>query len=105
MALALGPVLTAPIAAATRERGEAVAASQVPAAVKATAEKEAKGGPLGQFTKETEKGKTFYEVKIQKNGTQRYVHSSPEGKVLKRESAKREARTEARAQKKESGTK
>jgi hypothetical protein len=71
-----------------------VSMDQVPAPVKATIDKEAKGGAtVGTVTQETDKkGKTYYEVQIDKGGKQRYVNISPEGKVLKRESAKKEAK-------------
>jgi hypothetical protein len=66
---------------------------QVPAPVQAALERAAKGGTIGTVTQETDKkGKVFYEAEIDKNGKKRFVHVSPEGKILKRESAKREAR-------------
>ena len=43
------------------------------------------------MTQEAAKGKTFYEAEITKDGKQRFVHVSQDGKVIKRESAKREA--------------
>src|SRR5262245_59451850 len=63
-----------------------MALDQVPAPVKATFEKEAKGGTIGDVVKETEKGKTFYEARITHNGKDMYVHVREDGKVLKRES-------------------
>ena len=69
---------------------------QVPAPVKATMEKEAKGGTIADVTKETEKGKTFYEAHIMKDGKDRYVNVREDGKVLKRESAKKEAKEDAK---------
>ena len=75
---------------------------QVPPAVKATFEKEAKGGTIGQVVKETQKGKTFYEAHITKtDGKDMFVHVREDGKVLKRESAKKEAKEEAKEAKKE----
>ena len=67
---------------------------QVPAPVKATLEKEAKGGTVGDISHETNaKGKMYYEAEIHRtNGKDRYVSVAPDGKVLKRESAKKEAR-------------
>ena len=84
IALAFGPVFApAPadarsprMAAATGEKEAPMSMDQVPAAVKSAAEKEAKGGTLGSVVKETEKGKTFYEVEISKDGKNRYVHIS-----------------------------
>lgn len=98
-ALLGSPVLTPGVFAADKEK---VAVEQLPAPVKATVEKEAKGGTLGDVTRETEKGKTFYEAKItDKNGKERFVHVADSGKVLKRESAKAEAKADAKADAKE----
>ena len=78
---------------------QTVSMDQLPAPVKATIEREAKGGSVARVTQDTEKGKTYYEVEIQKDGKDRYVHVSPEGKVLKRENAKKEAREEGKEKK------
>lgn len=84
------------------DKGEKVAMEQLPAPVKTTVEKEAKGGTVADVVKETEKGKTFYEAKIvDKNGKERFVHVADSGKVLKRESAKTEAKEEAKDAKEE----
>jgi hypothetical protein len=66
---------------------------QVPAPVRATLEKEAKGGTIGDVTMEKDaKGKTYYEAEVrQPKGKDRYVHVAPDGKVLKRESTRKEA--------------
>jgi uncharacterized membrane protein YkoI len=71
---------------------------QVPAPVKATAEKEAKGGTVGDITMEKDKkGRTYYEVEVHTNkGKDRYVHIADDGKVLKRESTRKEARERAK---------
>ena len=69
-----------------------ISMDQLPAPVKTALEKEAKGATIGQVTQETEKGKMAYEAEISKDGKQRYVTVSQEGKILKRESAKREAK-------------
>jgi len=42
---------------------------QLPPAVRATVEKESAGGKVEEIEKETENGKTFYDVEIEKNGT------------------------------------
>ena len=70
---------------------------QLPAPVRATLEKEAKGGTIGDVSMETNaKGKTYYEAEVhQPKGKDRYVHVAPDGKVLKRESARKEARQRA----------
>jgi hypothetical protein len=94
-ALLVSPVLTT--GGFAGDKGEKVAIEQLPAPVKATVEKEAKGGTVADVVKETEKGKTFYEAKItDKNGKERFVHVADSGKVLKRESAKAEAKAEAK---------
>ncbi len=86
--------VSSPVIAA--EKGEKLTMDQLPAPVKATLEKEAKGGTIGQVVKENEKGRTFYEATITKDGKDRYVHVGSDGKVLKRESAKKEMKTEAK---------
>ena len=67
---------------------------QLPAPVKATLEKEAKGGTVGDVTMEKDKkGRSYYEAEIHTpKGKDRYVHVSEAGKVLKRESERKEAR-------------
>jgi hypothetical protein len=67
---------------------------QVPAPVRATLEKEAKGGSIGDVALEKDaKGKTYYEAEIHTpKGKDRYVHVAADGKVLKRESVRKEAR-------------
>ena len=98
-ALLGSPVLTPGVFAADKEK---VAVEQLPAPVKTTVEKEAKGGTVADVVRETEKGKTFYEAKItDKNGKERFVHVADNGKVLKRESAKAEAKADAKEEKKE----
>ncbi len=67
---------------------------QLPAPVKTTLEKEVKGGSIGDVSMEKDKkGRTYYEAEIRTpNGKDRYVHVSEAGKVLKRESTRKEAR-------------
>ncbi len=96
--LALVPV--APMVTFGAE-GEQVSMDQLPAPVKATIEKESKGGTVQGVTKEMHKGKTVYEAHIQTSkGKDRYVEVSEAGKVVKRESAKKEAKEEKKAEKK-----
>ena len=98
-ALLGSPVLTGGAFAADKEK---VAMEQLPAPVKTTVAKEAKGGTVGDVTRETEKGKTFYEARItDKNGKERFVHVAEGGRVLKRESAKAEAKADAKEAKDE----
>jgi hypothetical protein len=92
---ALAALLALPVAAWSAEKGEKhMTMDELPAAVKATVEKESTGGQVGEVEKETHRGKTFYEVQITKNGQESYVHVSPEGKVLKRETAAEERKEE-----------
>jgi uncharacterized membrane protein YkoI len=83
-------------AAGKTERTETqkMSMEQLPAPVKATLEKEAKGGTVGDVSMEKDsKGRTYYEAEIHTpKGKDRYVHVSEDGKVLKRESARKEAR-------------
>ncbi len=94
------PFVTTPgtaYAAKNEKEGETVTIDQVPAPVKTTLDKESKGGSVGQITKETtSRGKTYYEAEVEKGGKRRYVHVDPNGKVLKHESAKTEAKEQAR---------
>ena len=69
---------------------------QVPAAVRATLEKESAGGKVEEIENETEHGETFYEAEIVKGGRESYVHVSPEGKVTKRETEAQERKEERR---------
>jgi len=86
-------LITSP-ALAGGKNGEKVTMDQLPAPVKATIEKEAKGAGVADITKESENGKTYYEAQIKQKGLDRYVQVSPEGKVLKRLSSKEEAKDE-----------
>ena len=70
---------------------------QVPAAVKATFDKEAQGGAIGEVTKEIDKGKALYEVHITRHGKDMYVYVREDGTVLKRESAKKETKEAKRS--------
>ncbi len=83
-------------AAGKTERSEMqkMSMDQLPAPVKATLEKEAKGGTIGDVTMEKDtKGRTYYEAEIHTTkGKDRYLHVSEDGKVLKRENARKEAR-------------
>src|SRR5215472_6863189 len=93
MGLALGTAWVPAASAAGKAAHEEqkVSLDQVPEAVKATFEKEAKGGTIGEVTKETDKkGHMVFEAQITKNGKDRYVNVREDGKVVKRESAKKE---------------
>ena len=81
LAMAIGTAAPAVFAGGDEQK---LGLNQVPPAVKATFEKEAKGGAIGDVVKETEKGKD------------RYVQVREDGKVMKRESAKKEAKEDAK---------
>jgi hypothetical protein len=93
-AMMVGVLGTSPVFAASGEKGEKVTMDQVPAPVKATIEKEAKGAGVADVTKETKNGKMYYEAQIKQKGLDRYVQIAPDGKVLKRLSSKEEAKEE-----------
>ena len=92
--LAAGVLLAAPAAWTAEKREATVTMDQLPRAVRTTIEKESAGARVNEIEKETEKGKTFYEAEIEKDGRQSYVHVAENGKVLKRESAAAERRSE-----------
>jgi hypothetical protein len=88
-------LVTSPVLAGGKN-GEKVTIDQVPAPVKATIEKEAKGSGVADITKESQDGKVYYEAQIKQKGMDRYVQVAPDGKVLKRLSAKEEAKDEVK---------
>lgn len=57
---------------------------QVPAAVKATFDREAKGGKITELEKEVEKGKTVYSADITVDGKQYDVKVADDGTLLKK---------------------
>ena len=67
-----------------QELRERIKMSQLPPAVKATVEKESAGAKVDEIEKETENGKTIYEVDIVKNGHATHLHVAEDGKVLSR---------------------
>ncbi len=89
-----GVLLAAPVAWTAEKKETNLTMDQLPKAVKRTVEKESAGATVGEIEKETERGKTFYEVGITKNGHESYVHVATNGKVLKRESAAQERKAE-----------
>ncbi len=64
---------------------EKVSIDQVPAAVKATIQKEAQGGTLREIERETKDGKTVYEAEVQKDGKEVEVKVAEDGTLLGRE--------------------
>jgi hypothetical protein len=93
--------LSAPVFAADKvdKAGEKAPAEakltmdQVPAPVRATLEREAKDGTIGDIVKQTRNGQTVYEAKLQKNNAKdRYLHVSADGKLLKRDATRKESK-------------
>ena len=56
--------------------------SDLPPAVQATVKEQSKGATIRGFTKETEKGKTTYEVELTKDGRGKDVSMDANGKVV-----------------------
>jgi uncharacterized membrane protein YkoI len=83
---------------APRTEMQKMSLEQLPAPVKATLEKEAKGGTIGDVSMEKDKkGRTYYEAEIHTpKGKDRYVHVAEDGKILKRESTRKEAKERAK---------
>ena len=74
-----------PLAGWSAEKAETrFSMDQLPAAVKATIEKESEGG------------KSFYEAEFEKNGHTSYIHVAEDGKVLKLETAAQERKGKGR---------
>jgi hypothetical protein len=63
---------------------ETVQMSDLPAPVQKTVQREAKGKTIESLKKETENGKTVYEVALVANGKTQQVEISDTGKVLDR---------------------
>jgi hypothetical protein len=63
---------------------EMVKMADLPAPVKATVERESKGKTVESIKKETENGKTAYDVEIVADGKGQQIEVSEAGKVLKR---------------------
>ncbi len=71
--------------AGKRKKEEKVTIDQVPAAVKATILKEAKGAKIKEIEKETKKGKTIYEAEFVVDGKEIEIKVAADGKLLSRE--------------------
>src|SRR5262249_20237429 len=67
---------------------------QLPSAVRSTVEKESRGGNVGEIEKEGAGRRAYYEAEITKDGKTSYVHVAENGKVLKRETAAQERKSE-----------
>lgn len=66
---------------------------QLPAPAKATLEREAKDGTVGDIVKQTRNGQTVFEAKIQRdNAKDRYVAVTADGKLVKRDATRKESK-------------
>ena len=66
--------------------GDKVKIDQVPAPVRATIEKEAKGGNVKEIERETKGGVKMYEVEYVRDNKKYELHVGEDGKVLKHKS-------------------
>lgn len=76
--------------ARAEEKEERVTIDQVPAAAKATIEREGKGATIKELYKETEGGKLVYGAEIVRDGKASEIHVSGDGTVTKREAGEHE---------------
>jgi len=63
---------------------------QVPAAAKATIERESQGAAIKELHKEMEGGKLVYGAEIVRDGKESEIHVAPDGTVTKRETGEHE---------------
>src|SRR5947209_5516189 len=90
LALAFGaPLMLAPVARADDEPNEnhphlKITMSDLPAAARATIQREAKGKEVEWVAKEVEHGKTVYEAEIVSGGKGVVIEVGADGKVLER---------------------
>jgi uncharacterized membrane protein YkoI len=87
LAMTIAGGLYAPVsqAADDDESEEQLTLAQVPPAVRATIENEAKGGNIAEIERETKGGKVTYEVEIIKDGKELEIEIAADGSVLRRE--------------------
>ena len=71
-----------------QQAGPVLDVKQLPAPVQATLQNE--GGRVNRVERETEGGKSYYEVSVSKEGKNYMLHVGDDGKVLKREDGKDE---------------
>jgi len=65
--------------------GHHLKVSQLPAAVQTTLQRD--GGKVKEVEKETEDGKTYYEISLSKDGKRYMLHVADDGTILKHEPA------------------
>jgi hypothetical protein len=88
------------VAAYSAESEKEVPLNKVPAAVRATLEKQAKGGKIEEIEAITKDGKTIYEAVIEKGGKTTELKISTDGKVLDREVSDKEDEAAEKAESK-----
>ncbi len=67
------------------EQKEKVNLKDLPQAVQSTIQQQSQGGQIQEIEKETEKGQTYYEVTLQKDGKKQEFKVSLDGKYLGQE--------------------
>jgi len=66
---------------------------ELPAPVKATLAREAKDGTVADIVKQSDKGDTVYEAKIERKGAKdRYVRVNADGKLVDRDATRKESK-------------
>lgn len=68
-----------------------ISVDQIPAAAKATLDREAEGGALTEAEKETDEGKTVYEATTTIGGKEYEIKVAEDGTLLKKKLEKKEA--------------
>jgi uncharacterized protein YpmB len=69
----------------TGSQADEVSIDQVPPAVRATIERETRGGRIKEIERERKNGRIVYEVEFVRDGKEREIHVDSDGKVLKRD--------------------
>ena len=64
--------------------GQDVTIDQLPAPVRATVDRETKGGQITDIERDTERGKTIYEVEFVLDGKEYELDIAEDGKLLER---------------------
>lgn len=64
--------------------GQDVTLDQLPEAVRATVDRETRGGKITDMERDTERGQTIYEVEFVLDGKEYELDIAPDGKLLER---------------------
>lgn len=75
-------LLSAAIAGPALSQERRLTASDLPAAVRQTADRESRGGTVRGYSSETEQGRLQYEVELVFNGRSRDITIGPDGTIL-----------------------